>query len=232
VRVVIVENEALFLDLITDALRGRGIEVVGRAASQPEALHVIDSTAPDLAVLDIRLTRTSDDEGLRVAELVRARYPDVGLLALSAYLEPAYAERLLTMQEVPRAVGYLVKERVGNLDELVEAFARITRGEVVIDPYIISQLMSRRRVEDPLDRLSPHERRILALVAEGRSNLGIAQELKIKISTVERQLSSITDKLGIAQAADSDRRSVNVRVLAALTFLRSSGSHRPPGFPR
>jgi DNA-binding NarL/FixJ family response regulator len=219
-RVVIVENQGFYLDLLTDALRGRGIDVAGRAADRAEALRVIDETAPDLVVLDIRLTNATDDEGLRVAELVRAQYPDVALLALSAYLEPAYAERLLVMETVPRAVGYLGKERLGNLDELVQAFHRIARGEVVIDPYIISRLMARRRTQNPLDRLTPSERRVLALVAEGYSNLGIAQKLRTKISTVEHHVSTITDKLGLAQARDPNRPHVNVRVLATLTYLR------------
>ncbi|MGW6724704.1 response regulator transcription factor [Nocardia sp. NPDC055029] len=222
-RVVIVENQGFYLDLLTDALRGRGIEVAGRAANRSEALRVIDETAPDLAVCDIRLTDASDDEGLRVAELVRAQYPDVALLALSAHLEPAYAERLLIMDTVPRAVGYLGKERLGDLDELVQAFHRITRGEVVIDPYIISQLMARRRTDNPLDRLTHAERRVLALAAEGYSNLGIAQKLNSKISTVEHHLSTITDKLGLAQADEPTRRQVNIRVLATLAYLR--GNH-------
>jgi DNA-binding NarL/FixJ family response regulator len=223
-RVVIVENQGFYLDLLTDALRSRGIDVAGRAADRAEALRIIDETAPDLAVLDIRLTNTTDDEGLRVAELVRAQYPDVALLALSAYLEPAYAERLLVMETVPRAIGYLGKERLGNLDELVQAFHRIARGEVVIDPYIISQLMTRRRTQNPLDRLTPSEQRVLALIAEGYSNLGIAQQLKTKISTVEHHVSTITDKLGLAHATDPNRPNLNIRVLATLTYLRGNST--------
>ncbi|MGW5456012.1 response regulator transcription factor [Nocardia sp. NPDC003979] len=221
-RVVIVENQGFYLDLLTDALRGRGIEVAGRAANRAEALTVINDTAPDLVVVDIRLTEATDDEGLRVAETVRSQYPDVALLALSAYLLPAYAERLLVMDAVPRAVGYLGKERLGNLDELVQAFQRITRGEVVIDPLIISQLMARRRTKNPLDNLTPTERRVLALVAEGYSNLGIAQQLNTKINTVEHHVSTIKDKLGLVQADDPARPHVNIRVLAALTYLRGN----------
>ncbi|MGH3915347.1 MAG: response regulator [Pseudonocardiaceae bacterium] len=228
-RVVIVEDKRFFLDLLTDSLRGRGINVVGCADNPSDALRVIDDTAPDLAVLDICLSEAQDEvgvrdeEGLRVAELVRASYPDVGLLMLSAYFQPVYAERLLAMADTPHAVGYLSKERLGNLDELVDAFHRIVRGEVVIDPHIISQLMSRRRIEDPLERLTPHQRRILALVAEGRSNLGIAQHLGCKISAVEWNLSTITEKLDLSRATDHDRRHINTRVLATLMFLRSTG---------
>lgn len=159
---------------------------------------------------------------VEIAELVRTDYPDVGLLLLSAHLEPVYAERLLAMADTPRAVGYLGKEHLGNLDELVDAFHRIVRGEVVIDSHIISRLMSRRRVKDPLEQLTPHEKRVLALVAEGRSNLGIAQHLGCKISTVERHLSTITAKLSLPQQTHHDRRHINLRVLATLTFLRSA----------
>ena len=224
VQAIIVEDQGFFLDLLTSALRDRGIQVTGRAASQPQALQVIDNTAPDMALIDIRLTPARDDEGLHIAELIRARYPEIGILVLSSYLEPAYAERLLSMNDPPHAIGYLGKERLGDLDELVNALTRIARGQVVIDSHIISKLMARRRVADPLERLTPHERRILALVAEGRSNTGIAQCLHTKISTVERQLSSIFDKLGLA-AAGNDRRGINLRVLATLTYLRNS---RPP----
>lgn len=220
-RIVIVENEGLLLDLLTDALRGRGIEVVARARTREEALPLVDETAPDLALLDIRLVDSRDTDGLELAEVVRARYPDVGLLMLSDYVEAAYAERLLSMERVPRAIGYLGKERLGNLDDLIEAFIRIIRGEVVVDPEIISKLMSRRRVVDPLEQLTPHERRVLALMAEGRSNRGIAHELNTKISTVEKQLSTITHKLGLPESRGS---LYNLRVLATLTFLRSSGT--------
>jgi len=226
-RVVIVEDQGFYLDLLTDSLRGRGIDVVGRASNPSEALRVIDDTAPDLAMLDIRLSGASgndahDVEGLGVAELVRANYPDVGLLMLSLYVEPAYAQRLLDMEDPPRAVGYLGKDHLGNLDELIDAFHRIGRGEIVIDPKIISKLMSRRRIEDPLDRLTPYQKRILALVAEGHSNLGIAQHLDCKISNVEQHLSTIFDKLGLSQATGADRRRINPRVAATLTFLRST----------
>ena len=226
-RVVIVEDQGFYLDLLTDGLRGRGIDVVGRAGNPTEALRVIDDTAPDLAVVDISLSRDRTDrihdvEGLRVAELVRADYPDVGLLMLSAHMEPAYAQRLLAMEDTPRAVGYLGKEHLGNLDELIDAFHRIVRGGTVIDSEIISQLMSRHRAKNPLQRLTPYQRRILALVAEGHSNLGIARHLDCKVSNVEQQLSTIFDKLGLSQATSHDRRRINLRVLATLTFLRST----------
>ncbi|MGH3899305.1 MAG: response regulator [Pseudonocardiaceae bacterium] len=225
-RVVIVEDQGFYLDLLADGLRGRGIDVVGRADNPTEALCVIDDTAPDLAVLDISLSRARgrvhDVQGLRIAELVRADYPDVGLLMLSAHVELAYAQRLLDMEDDPRAVGYLGKEHLGNLDELIDAFHRIVRGGTVIDSEIVNQLMSRHRVKNPLELLTPYQRRILGLVAEGYSNLGIAQHLGCKISNVEQHLSTIFDKLGLSQAAGHDRRRMNLRVLATLTFLRSA----------
>lgn len=230
-RVVIVEDQRLFLDALADALLSRSIEVTARATTLDEALRAVDETAPDAALLDIKLHPTLTDEGLRVAEEVRKRYPDVGLLVLSAYAEVAYAERLLGIEEHTRSVGYLLKERVGNVDELVESLHRVVAGEVVIDPYLIDRLMARRRRQDPLDALSPHERRILALVAEGRSNLGIAQHLGCQISTVEKHLAAITSKLGLLAIDGRQRREVNVRVLATLAFLRSGGPLTQPSRP-
>ncbi|GIG90653.1 response regulator transcription factor [Plantactinospora endophytica] len=221
-RVVIVEDQGLLLDALADGLTARDVEVVGRARDRDEALGVIDASAPDVALLDIRLPPTYTDEGLGIAEQVRARYPDIGLLVLSSYAEVAYAERLLSLEEESRAVGYLLKERVGELAELVGALRRVASGEVLIDSYIIDRLMKRRRTRDPLATLTPHERRILALVAEGRSNLGIAQVLGCQISTVEKHLTVVTEKLGLPASGDRHRRQLNVRVLAVLAFLRGT----------
>jgi DNA-binding NarL/FixJ family response regulator len=227
VRVVIVEDERLFLDAVAEALHSRSVEVAARAASLEEALRAVNESAPDAALLDIRLPPHYTDEGLRIAEELRRRYPDVGLLILSGVAEVAYVERLLNLEEHSRSVGYLLKDRVGDVDELAAALNRVAAGEVVIDSSIIDRLMARRRRQDPLDALSPHERRVLSLVAEGRSNLGIAQHIGVKISTVEKHLSAITNKLGLLAINDRDRRDVNVRVLATLEFLRSSGATMP-----
>jgi DNA-binding NarL/FixJ family response regulator len=223
-----VEDERLFLDAVAEALHSRSIDVAARAATLDEALRAVDESAPDAAVLDIRLPPGYTDEGLRVAEELRRRYPDVGLLVLSAVGEVAYVERLLNLEEHSRSVGYLLKNRVGDVNELAEALNRVAAGEVVIDSNIIDRLMARRRRQDPLDALSPHERRVLSLVAEGRSNLGIAQHLGVKISTVEKHLSAITSKLGLFAVGGRDRRDVNVRVLATLAFLRGSRAASPP----
>ena len=226
-KVVIVEDQKLFLDAIAEALNSRSITVSARATGLEEALQVVDDSAPDAVLIDIKLPPTFTDEGLRVAEELRRRYPGVGLLVLSAIKEVAYAERLLNLEDRSRSVGYVLKDRVGNVDELADALNRVTAGEVVIDPSIIDLLMARRRRQDPLDALSPHERRVLSLVAEGRSNLNIAQHLGVKISTVEHSISKIAAELGVLAINERDRRDANIRVLATLEFLRS-GAGTPP----
>lgn len=172
---------------------------------------------PDVALLDIRLPPDFTDEGLRLAETLRQRFPAVGLLILSSYAEVAYAERLLNLGE---GVGYLLKERVGNVREVVDAITRVAAGGVVIDPYVVRRLMERRRITDPLAVLTAHERRVLALVAEGRSNQAIATATGAALTTVEKHIPVIVTKLGLA--AGLDRRSVNVRVLATLEYLRNA----------
>jgi DNA-binding NarL/FixJ family response regulator len=217
-RAVVVEDEGLLLDVMVEALTGRGVEVVGQASDPGAAAAVVAATAPDIAILDIRLPPTFTDEGIQLAVLLRRRCPDVALLVLSSHAEVSYAERLLALDG---SLGYLLKERVGDLGQLLDVMARLVAGEVVIDPSIVGGLMTRRRADDRLAALTAHERRILGLVAEGRSNLGIAQQLGTRISTVEKHLSVITDKLGLPAAGDTTRPGVNVRVLAALTFLKS-----------
>jgi DNA-binding NarL/FixJ family response regulator len=220
VRAVVVEDEELLKDVLAVALTARGVRIVGQARDQASALQAVDTYAPDLMVLDIRLPPGYTDEGIRIAETVRRQYPDVGLLVLSSFAEPGYAERLLRIETSSRSIGYLLKDRVGNLGQLIEAMQRVVAGEVVIDSMLVDLLLGRRHGRDPLDRLTAHEQRILALVAEGRSNLGIAQNLGCRISTVEKYLSVITDKLGLPTSNDPNRPGVNVRVLAALVFLR------------
>ncbi|HZM82729.1 MAG TPA: response regulator transcription factor [Candidatus Limnocylindrales bacterium] len=226
-RVVIVEDQGLLRDALAEGLSTHQVEVVGLARDHREALAAIDRSAPDVVLLDIRLPPDFTDEGLAIAEEARSRYPDVAVLVLSQYREVAYAERLLNMQEHCHAVGYLLKERVGNLTELVSALQRVAAGEIVIDPDVIAALVRRPRVQDPLETLTAYERRALTLLAEGRSNLGIAQVLDCQISTVEKHLSNITKKLGLATAGTGKSRHVNVRVLAALAFLRSNPSGGP-----
>lgn len=222
-RVAIVEDHLLLQDILREGLSGRGLDVVGTAADVASATRLVDADPPDVLLLDVRLPPGHRDEGLRLAELVRARHPRVGLLVLSAQGEVALAQRLLAMPGDSRALGYLLKDRVGNLDELVDALHRVAGGEVVVDPQLIRALMTGPRRADPLDALSPHERRVLALVAEGRSNLGIAERMGCQVGTVEKHLSVITGKLGLASLGEAKRRGVNVRVLATLAYLRGTG---------
>ncbi|MCK9893413.1 response regulator transcription factor [Frankia sp. AgB32] len=216
-RVVIGEDGELLLDTLTCALEQRGVDVVGQARSLPEVLAMVEQASPEVVILDIRMPPTHRDEGILAAERIRLRRPEIGLLVLSDHAETAYAERLLNMQEDTRAVGYVTKARVGNVDSLLEALRRVRAGEIVIDPGIIDRLMSRRRRRNPLDRLTAQERRVLALVAEGRTNRGVADELGCTAGTVEKHLTSINDKLGLRQV---DTVTVNIRVLAVLTYLR------------
>jgi DNA-binding NarL/FixJ family response regulator len=220
-RVVIVEDHLLLRDILTEGLRGRGVHVIGTAADVESATRLVEADPPDVVLLDIRLPPDQRDEGLRLAELVRSRHPDVGLLVLSSQGEVSFAQRLLGMPGEARALGYLLKERVGDLDELIDALHRVAAGEVVIDRELIRALMT-ERPKDPLDLLSPHERRVLALVAEGRSNRGIAEHMACQVGTVEKHLSVITAKLGLGTLGEVDRRGINVRVLATLAFLRGN----------
>ncbi|MBC6449019.1 response regulator transcription factor [Actinokineospora xionganensis] len=222
-RVVIVEDHLLLRDILTEGLRGRGVRVIGAAADVESAARLVYADPPDVVLLDIRLPPHQRDEGLCLAELVRSRHPEVGLLVLSSQGEVSFAQRLLGMPGESRALGYLLKERVGDLDELVDALHRVTAGDVVIDRELIRALMTGPRPKDPLDLLSPHERRVLSLVAQGRSNLGIAQHMACQVGTVEKHLSVITAKLGLGSLGEVDRRGVNIRVLATLAFLRGTG---------
>jgi DNA-binding NarL/FixJ family response regulator len=224
VRAVVVEDQPLLREVMVEALTSRGVDVVGRAGDRAGAVEVIGAVEPDVALLDIRLPPAFGDEGIRVAEQVRRTSPGVGLLVLSSFADGAFAERLLGMPGGARGLGYLLKDRVGDLDRLTDAMRRVAAGEVVVDPAVVEHLMAARRAGDPLDRLTPHERRVLGLVAEGRSNLGIAQRLGCRTSSVEKHLTAIVDKLGLPAAGDAERPGVNVRVLAALAHLRRTAA--------
>jgi DNA-binding NarL/FixJ family response regulator len=221
-RVVLVEDQALLRDALVTALTARGIDIVGQARDETSAMDAVAAFGPDVVVLDIRLPPTLTDEGIRIAERIRRERPAVGLLLLSSFGEVLLAERLLKMPGGARSVGYLVKDAVSNLDQVVDTMRRVADGEVVIDPLIIDRLMAARTDESPLCRLTTHERRVLALVAEGRSNAGIARLLGCRTSTVEKHMSIITDKLGLPGTGDPNRSDMNVRVLAALMFLQNA----------
>ena len=191
-----------------------GVEVVAEAEDAVTLFDLVGRLGPDAVVLDIRMPPTHTDEGLVAATQIRASYPDVSVLLLSQYVEPRYAMQLLAGQV--EKVGYLLKQRVFHQAVLVDALRRITEGEVVLDPTIVTRLMQRKRRVDPLESLTPREREVLALVAEGLSNKGIAERLGMAERTVETHMSQIFGKLGLDEAPDQHRR-----VLAVLTLLRS-----------
>lgn len=216
-RIVIGEDGGLLLDALARVLEQHGVEVAGQARSLPEVMDVVERVRPDVAILDICMPPTLRDEGIQAAERIRSLYPQIGLLVLSEYAEAEYAERLLNLDENTRAVGYLLKARVGNIDGLLESLRRVHAGEVVIDPVIINGLMSRRRRHNPLDRLTAQERRVLALVAEGQTNRKVAEMLHCTVGTVEKHLTAINDKLELRQVHGA---TANTRVLAVLAYLR------------
>jgi DNA-binding NarL/FixJ family response regulator len=217
VRVVIVEDSGLVRGLLVEVLTRHGVEVVGEAESRDEAITVVGATQPDVAVLDIRLPPGFADDGLQAARIIRSRWPQVGLLVLSHYLESVYAERLLA--EVSGRVGYLVKDRVQDDESLLDAIRRVAAGDVVIDPELVRQVMQRKRRHNPLEELTDTERAALALMAEGYSNAAIAERLFCSVKTVEKRIGAVSDKLGLL-GQGRDRGEVNMRVLATLTYLR------------
>ena len=190
----------------------RGAEVTVEAKTGDELLARIAAAPPDVVVLDIRMPPTFTDEGLATAEAVRDRHPGVAVLVLSTYAESAYAVRLL--QNGAAGVGYLLKDRVDSARTLVDSLARLQAGESVIDPDIVTRLLTRRG-PSPLDGLTPREKLVLSLMAEGRSTTGIGTELGVSVKTVETQIASIFNRLDLPVTADTNRR-----VLAVLTWLR------------
>jgi DNA-binding NarL/FixJ family response regulator len=214
VRVVIAEDSVLLREGVARILADAGFEVVGQAGNGDELLLKVRSYAPDVAIVDIRMPPTHTDEGLRAAQEIREKYPDVGVLVLSQYVEPAYAMELLA--ESAEGVGYLLKDRVADVNEFADAVRRVGDGGSALDPTIVSQLVGRRRGDDPIDQLTPREREVLGLMAEGRSNQGIAERLVVTERAVEKHVTSIFGKLRLPAAAEDHRR-----VLAVLAYLRS-----------
>jgi len=199
---------------IVRVLGDAGLDVVAEAEDVDGLMRAVSLHRPDVVIVDIRMPPTQTDEGLVAAQRIRAEYPDVGVVVLSQYVEPAYAMRLL--QDHPAQVGYLMKERVFDVAILLDALRRIADGECVIDPTIVSRLVGRRRRQDPLDRLTAREREVLGLVAEGLSNAAIAERLFVTERTVEAHTKQVFDKLELQADSVSNRR-----VLAALAFLRT-----------
>lgn len=212
-RVVIADDSVLVREGIARLLTEAGIEVAGTAATPDELLRRVHLYRPDVAVVDIRMPPTHTDEGIVAAQQIRASHPDVGVLLLSQHLDSGYAARLL--EEVPSGAGYLLKDRVSDIAVLTDAIHRVAEGECVIDPTIVSRLVHAGRSRGPLDELTDREREVLALMAEGRSNLAIGQSLFLGTKTVESHVRQIFQKLGLDQSPDDHRR-----VLAVLAFLR------------
>ena len=213
-RVAIAEDSVLLREGIARILDEAGIEVVAQCADPDDLLLKVRSYSPDVAIVDIRLPPTHNDEGLRAALEIRSKHPDVAVLVLSQYVELGLALKLLA--DSAEGVGYLLKDRIGDVDEFVAALRRVAEGGSALDPIIVSTLVSRERPDDPLAQLTPREREVLELMAGGASNQGIADELVITVRAVEKYVSSIFTKLGLPSTGSESRR-----VLAVLTFLRS-----------
>jgi DNA-binding NarL/FixJ family response regulator/class 3 adenylate cyclase len=213
-RVVVAEDSVLLREGIARLLEDAGIEVVGQAGTADELMLKVRSYKPDVAIVDIRMPPTQTDEGLRAAKEIRDSHPETAVLVLSQYLEPAYALELLS--ENAEGVGYLLKDRVADVDAFVDAVKRVGEGGSALDPSVVSQLVGRRRRDDPIDQLTPREREVLELMAEGLSNNAIAERLVVTERAVEKHVTSIFGKLRLGADAEHHRR-----VLAVLAFLRA-----------
>jgi DNA-binding NarL/FixJ family response regulator len=213
-RVAIAEDSVLLREGVARLLDDAGFDVVAQCGTADELMLKVRSFPPDVAIVDIRLPPTHNDEGLRAAIEIRDRHPSVGVLVLSQYVELGLALKLLT--ESPDGVGYLLKDRITDVDEFVAAVRRVAGGGSALDPIIVSTLLSRRRSDDPIAQLTPREREVLELMATGSSNQGIADELTITLRAAEKYVSTIFTKLGLPSTKSESRR-----VLAVLLFLRS-----------
>ncbi|HEY7206992.1 MAG TPA: response regulator transcription factor [Gaiellaceae bacterium] len=214
-KVVLADDSVLLREGVSRVLEESGFDVVAQSGTAEDLLRHVAMHKPDVAVVDIRMPPTHTDEGLRAAQTIRERHPDVGVLVLSQYVEPAYAMELLANSA--EGVGYLLKDRVSDLDEFSSAVRRVGEGGSALDPTVVSELVGRRRREDPLEDLSPREREVLELMAEGRSNVAIGQRLFVTERAVEKHVTSIFQKLRLPASGDDHRR-----VLAVLRYLSAS----------
>jgi DNA-binding NarL/FixJ family response regulator len=213
-RVVIAEDLALLRDGLQRLLRDNGFEVIAAVEDAETLLQTVAAEHPDVAVVDIRLPPGYRDEGLRAALELRRSTPETAILMVSQYVEPTYAAELLG--EGRGGIGYLLKDRIMDVGEFVEAVRRVAQGGTALDPEVVAQLVASRDGDRPLSELTPREREVLELMAEGRSNTGIAQALVLTVGAVEKHIANIFGKLGLAQS-DSDHR----RVLAVLAYLKT-----------
>jgi DNA-binding NarL/FixJ family response regulator len=213
-RVVIAEDSVLMREGIASLLEGAGFEIVGKSSTADDLLLKVRSYKPDVAIVDIRMPPSHTDEGLVAAKAIREQHPEVGVLVLSQYVEPSYAMELIA--DDAEGVGYLLKDRIPDVDEFSSSVRRVAEGGSALDPAIVTQLVGRRRGDDPVETLTPREREVLELMAEGRSNQSIAQKLVVTERAVEKHVTSIFGKLRLPATAEDHRR-----VLAVLAFLRS-----------
>jgi DNA-binding NarL/FixJ family response regulator len=211
-RVVIADDSVLLREGIAKLLEDSGFDVAGQSGTADDLLLKVRSYKPDVAIVDIRMPPTHTDEGLRAAKEIREKHPDVGVLVLSQYVEAGYALELL--QESAEGMGYLLKDRVADVHEFTDAVRRVGEGGSALDPTVVSRLVGRRRQDDPLGQLTPREREVLELMAEGRSNQAIADKLVVTPRAVEKHVTSIFGKLGLTASGEDHRR-----VLAVLTYL-------------
>ena len=216
-RVVIADDAVLLREGIARVLSENGYEVVAQVGDPVALTEAVDSLRPDLAIVDVRMPPTSTDEGTQAAIALRAEHPDLRILVLSQIVEARHALRLF--RETPEGFGYLLKDRVVQLDDFLDAVHRVGRGGTAIDPEVVAQLLGRKPADDPLAELTPREREVLGLIAEGRSNKALCAKLFLSPKTIETHVNSIFLKLGLLPAPDDHRR-----VLAVLAYLRGSAS--------
>ena len=213
-RVVIGEDQALLREGVVRLLVDAGFEVVAEAAEAPDLVRKVGAHKPDVAIIDVQMPPDNTDDGLRAALEIRAHQPGVGVLVLSQFAEERYALDLIG--DSAEGVGYLLKDRVADFANFADAVRRVASGGTALDPTVVSRMLGRRRRDDPLEELTPREREVLELMAEGRSNRGIAEVMVVTPNAVEKHVTSIFSKLGVGEAPEDHRR-----VLAVLTFLRA-----------
>ena len=213
-RVVVADDSVLLREGVVRLLEENGFEVVGQAGDAEDLIRKVRAHKPDVAVVDIRMPPTNTDDGLRAALEIRAELPDTGVLVLSQYVEEGYALDLVG--DSAGGVGYLLKDRVADVDRFVDSVRRVAEGGSALDPEVVAQLVGRARRDDPLAELTPREREVLELMAEGRSNNAIAEHMVVTDRAVEKHVTSIFGKLGLPPAPEDHRR-----VLEVLAFLRA-----------
>jgi DNA-binding NarL/FixJ family response regulator len=213
-RIVVADDSVLMREGVVRLLEEAGHEVVAQAGDADDLMRKVRAHKPDVAVVDIRMPPTNTDDGLRAALALRAELPDTGVLVLSQYVEEGYAVDLLS--EGGGGVGYLLKDRVGDISLFTDAVERVAAGGSALDPEVVSHMLQRKRSEDPLDELTPREREVLGLMAEGRSNKAVAEQLVVTERAVEKHVTSIFGKLRLSASSEDHRR-----VLAVLAYLRA-----------